>query len=617
MNTEKRKALYALSCSQSSQAVFQGFEVERILYKQVCTVSVLSLAGLASSAAIAPLSAQPVDSLQDSQTTLTQLPLLSAPPEIRPSPRPTPPEPQLPPRLPPPEELLKPPTVPVPAPEATPGAIPETIVVKQFKVTGSTVFSPAALDKVTQPFTARPISLAELFQVRSAITQLYVARGYITSGAYIPPQTLQAGMVEIRVIEGELEAIQVSGTRRLNPRYIRRRLEIATYKPLNQKRLLSALQLLQLNPLIEQLSAELSAGSRPGSNLLEVRVAEARTFKPQIVLDNGRSPSIGSFQRRLQLSEANLLGQGDGISAAYTNTDGSNGVDFSYSLPVNARNGTVSVAYGTTFSNIVEPPFNELDINATSRYYELTFRQPLLQSPQHEFAIGFTAARSAAKASLFDGEIPYPTLGADEEGQTRVSALRFFQEWTRRSPRQVVAMRSQLSFGLGILDSTINSRLPDSRFVSWRGQGQWVRRLAPETLVLVRGDLQIADRDLLALEQFGLGGLSSVRGYRQDFLLTDNGAFASAEVRVPIWRFERVRGVLQIAPFVDLGTGWNYSLRPNPDPTFLASVGLGLRWQWRDRLTARFDWGVPLVSVESQRRTLQENGFYFSLVYSP
>ena len=65
------------------------------------------------------------------------------------------------------------------------------------------------------------------------------------------------------------------GSNRLNSNYIRSRLAIATQAPLNRDRLLEALRLLQLNPLVQNLSAELSAGSLPGTNILFVII----TFK--------------------------------------------------------------------------------------------------------------------------------------------------------------------------------------------------------------------------------------------------------------------------------------------------------------------------------------------------
>jgi len=166
------------------------------------------------------------------------------------------------------------------------------------------------------------------------------------------------------------------------------------------------------------------------------------------------------------------------------------------------------------------------------------------------------------------------------------------------------------------LDATINQERPDSRFFSWQGQAQWVRLLAPETLLLLRGNVQLSATSLLPLEQFTLGGLQSVRGYRQDLLLTDNGAFASAEVRLPVLRISDWNAVLQIAPFIDVGTTWNAGKKA-PERNSLSSIGLGLVWRQSDRFTARLDYGIPLVSVSSTERTWQENGLYFSVFYNP
>jgi hemolysin activation/secretion protein len=587
-----------------------------MLYRFWCWFNLIALTSVLTAQ---PLKAQIVNPNQLPQEPRSQVPNLQTPLQREPQPPSTQPQPELEPPtpLPPPDQLLPPPATQPPAGETPSGDIPETIVVKQFKVTGSTVFSPRDFDRVTAPFTNRPISIAELFQARSAVTQLYLDNGYITSGAYIPPQRLQGGLVEIQVVEGGLEDIKVTGLRRLNSNYVRSRLAIATAKPLNRNRLLEALQLLQLNPLIQAVSAELSAGSIPGESLLEVRVTEAKTFDAQILLDNGRSPSVGTFRRQLQLSEANLLGLGDRLVGAYTNTDGSNTWDFGYTLPINPRNGTISFNAGISNNTVIEKPFDILDIESDSRYLELTLRQPIIQTPTHEFALGVTATQRQSKATLLDGEIPFPAVGADNEGRTRLTALRFFQEATWRSSQEVVALRSQFSVGINALNATISPEPPDSQFFAWRGQAQWVRLLAPETLLLLRADVQLADRALLPFEEFALGGQDSVRGYRQDALLTDNGAFASAEVRIPVLRLPKIDGLLQVVPFVDFGTGWNLSGRSDPDPQTLVSLGVGLRFQLSDRLTARLDWGIPLISFPGEKNTWQENGLYFSIIANP
>lgn len=540
---------------------------------------------------------------------------------------------------PPTTEPAKPPPVDFQTPSVKPGqSTPtpstenpsETIRVTGFQFQDKTAFSDEellqaivkALGLKKPPTPESPISLSftQLLQARSAVTQLYIDKGYITSGAYIPADREileRGGDIPIAIIEGELETINVAGTRRLNPNYIRRRIEVRNRKPLNRQRLLESLQLLRLSPLLNNLKAELAASPTPGKSILNIEVEEAPAFHGSIDLDNGRSPSVGSFRRGVQLNHANLLGQGDSISANYANTDGSNSLDLFYSIPLTPRNTTLSFAYGLTRSNVIEAPFDILGIESKSRYYEITLRQPLIQTPNQDFAIGITASRRESETSLsFENLGPFPlSPGADAQGRIRISALRFFQELTLRDSQQVFALRSQLSFGLNALDSTLNPISPDSRFFTWRGQAQYVRLLGPDWLMLLRADLQLADRPLLSNEQFGIGGQDNVRGYRQDALLTDNGIFASAEMRIPILRIPKLPGVLQLTPFVDFGKGWNRGDRPDPDPDTLVSGGLGLVLQVSDRLTARVDYGIPFVSVSSSKRTLQEQGLYFSVLW--
>lgn len=613
-----------------------------VLWLGAIATIVLPVKAIAASSDGAALTFAPVSdaiALPAELEAIAQVPIPLDVPPLPDEPQPIPPDlppsdteplPSEPLQLPPPDTLLQPAPTPAPQPDAD---VPDRILVERFEVVGSTIFEADELaavarravvpdDEVGDPNetrVGRSLSFAELLQARSAVTEFYTSRGYVTTGALIPPQSIENNVVQIRVVEGELEEINVSGSRRLRSSYVRDRLAIAAATPLNVNQLLEGLQLLQLDPLIESISADLQAGARPGTSILEVQVTEADSFGAQIGTNNGRSPSVGSVRRQAQITQANLLGLGDGLSLGYTNTEGSDGFDIGYSLPLNARNGTLSLAFGTIDSTVIEEPFDELGIDATSRYYELTFRQPIVRSPSQEFALSLTASHQTSQTSLSIDDIgPFPlSAGADEEGRTRLTALRFAQDWTQRTSQHVFAVRSQFSLGLDLLGATINENdVPDSRFLSWRGQAQWVRLLAPDSLLLLRGDVQLADGSLLALEQFGLGGQASVRGYRQDALLTDNGILASAEVRLPIVRVPSIRGLLQVAPFIDVGTAWNVAAE-DPEDQFLAGVGLGLLWRQGDRFSARLDWGIPLVSIESRERTWQESGLYFSIDFSP
>jgi hemolysin activation/secretion protein len=524
------------------------------------------------------------------------------------------PEPQLPERIPSLPQLLPPANPNIP--DSTTPDLPGTIRVKRFEIIGSTVFTQADFDRITQTYLNRDISIAELFEIRSKITELYLSRGYVTSGAIVPPQTIGKadGIVQIQVIEGRVDSIEVKGNSRLNAEYVRSRIARYTGKPLQQQQLLTGLQLLRLNPLINNVRAELAAGLQPGSSILTVEIGEAPIWYSQISVDNHRSPSAGTDRRQVQVRNSNLFGWGDSASIGYTNTNGSNGIDLNYQTPINPQNTRLSFSYGSSSSNVIEAPFNTLDIQSKSNYYEASIQHPIVQTPTQELEVGLVISNRQSQAQLLDN-IPFPSPGADLNGKTRLSAVRLVQSYTQRNDREVFAARSQFSMGVDAFGATINSQAPDSRFFAWRGQAQYVKLLAPDSILLVRGDVQVADRAMLPLEQFGLGGVDSVRGYRQDALLADNGLFASTEARFPIAKFAK-DSTLQITPFVDFGTVWNNSSEKLARKTLL-STGLGLRYQFSDRLTAKVEWGIPLISLEGSKRTWQENGIYFSVVYNP
>ncbi len=531
------------------------------------------------------------------------------------------------------------------SPVSTP--IPQILQVTAIEFLDNTVFSQEELGKIPvlpsntaiNDINKENLNFSELLEIATQVAQYYHQAGYSTTGAVvvIPEETREKGngTVQIRIIEGILTEIvlkieneDIIDTRFDN--YVRNRLRVRENEPFNQKYLLEALQLLQLDPQIQKISATLTSGTQPGSNRLLITYQPNNPLSFPIFLDNGRSPSVGSFERGIAVRYNNLLGFGDKIRFSYINTDGSDRPQISYELPFNADNGTIRLEYVHNDSAIIEAPFDDInedgispDITSSYDAYDFTIRQPLIRSIDEqtltELGVSFNISWRNTQSFLFDEPFPF-SLSADVLGNTRVFALRFSQDFSRQNAQEIWAFNSQLSLGLGVFGSTISPELgdidiPDSQFVAWRGQGQYVKVLAPNTLWLVRSNLQIADRSLLPIEQLSTGGLGSVRGYRQDQFLTDNGFFASTELRWPLAKMSVLEkeGVLQMIPFIDYGIGWNTSL-PSPDPNSIVSVGLGIQWQW-DSLNMRLDWGIPLTDFPKTGNSWNENGLYFTIQY--
>ena len=481
---------------------------------------------------------------------------------------------------------------------------------EDIQVVGSTVLQDE-IAALVACYEGQMVTLSDLFNLRSQITQLYIQSGYITSGAFIPNnQEIGDASVQVQVIEGSLEDVQVNGLTRLREGYVEARIGGTT--PLNQEALRESLQLLQLDPNIREVNAELTAGSQPGQSLLILDLSEPSPFNALVSTDNLRSPSIGSEGANLSASYRNLIGIGDVISTSYGFTEGLDLYNIGVSVPFNAKDGTLSLGYSNSGSRIVEDAFDDVGIRSDTETISVGVRQPIIRTPSEEFALGLDFDWRRSQSFILN-DVPFSFSEGPVDGRSQISALRFSQEWTKRNANRVLAARSQFNVGLDILGATDSESRTDAQFFSWIGQFQWVEQVSPRVLSLVKVNAQLTPDSLLPIERFSLGGLSTVRGYAQNELVADNALNASAELRIPL---TRNANVLQVTPFIDAGYGWNNTVL-DPDPKFLLGTGLGLRWQATPNLFLRTDYGVPLVNGGDRSGSLQENGFYFSVTYQP
>lgn len=490
--------------------------------------------------------------------------------------------------------------------------------VRRVEVLGSTAFSPSDFLQVTTPFLSKDLTIEQLLGIRAAITKLYTSRGYATSGAFIPPQDITSGTLRVQVIEGVLERVEIRGLERLRDRYVRSRFKAATKSPLDIRKLESALQLLQQNDLIAQVQARLTVGTAPGRSILSIDIKEAPPFAVRLTFDNRESPSVGSLGGYTSINYDNLIGVGDRLGAAIALTQGVTSYDFSYEVPLNSKDGKLRLRYANGRNRVVEQPFAPLDIKGKSQTYSLGFSQPLFRTPNSEFTLGLSLDLRRSRTFLFDDE-PYSFTTGPERGESKVSVLRFSQDWIKRSRQVALAARSQFSLGIDALGATINDSGTDGRFFSWLGQFQLVKALNQkrDSTFVARAAAQLTGDSLLPLEQISIGGVDTVRGYRSNSQVGDSGITGSLELQLPVARDSDGFGVLQIVPFVDAGVTWSNGELATTNPNTLVSTGLGLRWQLNSRFAARADWGIPLVTVGDRDGSLQDNGLNFSIQWQP
>ncbi len=508
---------------------------------------------------------------------------------------------------------------PVPPPRDRLSSGP-TLVVREFRVRGATAFSAEELAAVTDPYLGRPLTSEDLHALRDALTLLYVNAGYVNSGAVLPDQDVSGGVVEYRIVEGELTAIELDGNRHLRDLYLRSRLRLGADVPLDVRRLERRLQLLQQDPRIRRVEAELRPGDRPGEAVLRARFEEERPWWVSVDGSNHEAPSIGAYRGRIRAGHDSLLGLGDRLFLSAAFTEGLEDYDARYEIPVTPWDTTVGLFYGYSESEVIERPFDEIDITSRSQTAGLRVAQPVYRSLRSRVEVSGSLEWRESETFLLDRRFafsPGASLpGSDVEGRSRVTVLRLSGDWLFRDRQQVIAARSTLSFGLDLWGAIQQPDLvEDGQFVTWLAQFQWVRRfdrlLGLETVF--RTDLQLAGSALLSLERFAVGGHATVRGYRENELVRDNGVVSSLELRFPLWSDAAGRPRIQIAPFLDVGTSWNTD-RDESRPRTLYSAGVGLRFRITRYAEGNIYWARPLRKLPGPAdRDLQDEGVHFQV----
>lgn len=511
---------------------------------------------------------------------------------------------------PPPDEAFELPRLARPADPDRP-ATALSIVLNDIRVSGNTVLPADAVNAVTDRYLGQRIDSAGLQQLRYELTQLYIQRGYINSGIILPDQRISDGTVEYQAVEGTLSSINLTVDGRLKPAYLRRQLDDHGDTPLNVFTLRESLQLLQQDALVDRIQSALLPGDRPGAAVLNVEVAQARALRAGVRVDNARAPSIGGTGAVAFVSHANLTGRGDELSVQYGVTDGLDDASASYTAPVSGHGARLRFSYRMSRSDVVEEPFDEIDIASETEEAGISLDWPLVRSPGRSLSFGIDVGKARSETSLLGR--PFSFSPGVVDGQSDVTTLRLRTDWLRRRANSVIALRSTFSFGIDALDATINDGAPDSRFTSWLGQFQWVTRFGEgNNQLIVRSDVQLSADPLLPIEKFALGGASTVRGYRENLLVRDNGWLVSAELRRPVATQAISNGTLQLSAFADLGRGWNKN-GPSPRPDSISAAGLGLLWSSQSGVSAELFGAVPFRTADNGRDDLQDKGIHFRL----
>lgn len=474
-----------------------------------------------------------------------------------------------------------------PAEEKPEGAV--RFVLKKVEIPKSEVLKPEEISQIVKKYQGREVSLDDLYALVGDINALYQKKGFITCRAYLAPQTIHEGTVHIGLIEGKNGTLSMVGRNSTNESYIKDRLHIKEGDIQDMNRLNA--DLLRFNATNDaQLRILLKSGEKTGTTDYVIAVKEPQKQIAGVFSDNAGSDTSGLYRVGAYWQDRDVMGNRDHFFLSGVRSEGMKAISASYNTPVNTIGTRAGISYTTNSVNVVDGPFESLGVKGHAYALTAYMVSPIITSEHMKSEWGIEYGHQRSKTD-FGTKTPMRMHWTDD----RIDSFLFYYDqldFGRSSAfYQKHGYRTGWYKNLYEDNSTFGKYELNMVYQKAYESGQdWTIRL----------DGQISSTNYLpSAEMFYLGGMYSVRGYKESLIGGDGGFAASAEYNFPLEKSHRLKGYL----FLDGGRVWGKSAY---DDRNLVGAGFGLKSQINDHISLNVALAFPLIRTindQEQGRT--------------
>lgn len=473
-----------------------------------------------------------------------------------------------------------------------------SILVKSFKVEGMKTLDAELAQGALDSYLNRPLTFAQLEAAAQEIVDLYREHDYFTVSAYLPEQKLSGDSVTIKVVESTLNEVEVEGNARYSTEYLKWMLEPVVEDAdggLPRRSILQR-QLLLLGDNMD-LDARSVVEGTDNKEKVDLLVQVDDDLPTHLTLDYNNLGARTTGRNRLgaTFQWGNFTNRADMLTLRYVESDILNanveGLDLfslGYKTPINNHGTSLNFSYANSAFQVGRE-LQVLDIRGDADVFSLTVDHPIVRGPDANLYIdgGF----------IFQ-DIQNTILGTQlSRDRLREVVLGLRGDWTSGSGRNYAGGRitQDLGTGLGGLspNDPFSSRQAGGGFTKMTFDLARVQRINQELYAIFRGHHQTGFSSLPFAEQYGLGGINTVRGYLQSAYLGDTGYNVNAELR---WApLEDNRELLEIGFFLDHGASAIKRPFPGEIPNVaLTGAGAGIHLRLPEETYIRAEVGVPL-----------------------
>ena len=482
--------------------------------------------------------------------------------------------------------------------------------VRAYQLEGNRLIPTDELMRVLQAFTGEAVGFETIQAAVSALEAHYLAAGYGAVKALLPEQDVVNGTIRLRIVEAKVGQVSVVGVQHFSEQNVRASLpDLREGETPNLRRIDQQLRVANENAA-KQSNLVFRRGKQDGEVDALVRVVDEDPLRIGLMADNTGAPAgdgkytTGRVRSGVIVQHSNLFDRDHALSMQYlTSPDHLSKVKIfglGYRIPLYALGDALEFAYG--YSNVdsgkITTAAGNFGISGSGQIFVAKYEQFLPKWGEwlHKLTYGvdYRKYTNRIKAEGSDESlVPDMTvrpLSLTYSGNTNLEGrdLSLSLSLVRNIPGGANGTTRDFNRPGGrqgavadyhLLRYQVNGTqmLPADWMLRAALQGQWTRDA------------------LISGEQFGVGGIYSVRGFHERSVSNDYGHRVGVELYTPDlghW-FKQSDFRLRLLTFYDAARLYrNHALPGEVKQQQIASFGIGARANYGRNFNLRLDFAV-------------------------
>lgn len=488
-----------------------------------------------------------------------------------------------------------------------------SVHIYRVDISKSEVFSKNEIDKFKSLVEKKDVTIEDINNLVNLINAQYLKKGFITARAFITEGKLE-GVLKIELMEAHIGKLNIEGNKYNRQWYLRSQFSHRDGDLFDLNDLQNELKTFNKNARSIKMRAQLKPGEEYGTTDVNLKAEETFPYHLSASFDNFGRDTTGEHRGGLIASTDSLIGFQDRLSLAFNVAKSSFNPYIDYNVPINRYGTRAGVSYMFGKSKVTSGEYKDFDLNAKTNTYSGYISHPLIDK---------------AKGKL--------NVNTSLNYKTSTSKISDFKYSDFRDTNVAIGLGGNYNFEKSIFYGSLYStngvikdkiRHESTHFTKFNADGYYIHYLPWGIIGTLKAGGQYSPDNIAYVEQYQIGGISSVRGYSESLLMAPSAYYASLEmlfpvpflpetINVPFSKKDdtfRLRDSVKFAAFIDHGGIFPHKGKPH-DTNFLLSDGVGLRMAFNKYLSARFYVGFPLMNKGTYHE--DDTNFHFDLIAAP